>query len=110
MEDNTVEEIGPVEWTASLVGDRWTLLIIRDLESGCKRFSELQKSLARISPRTLSERLDRLEKKGFVTRRAYAEIPPRVEYTLTEMGKGLIPIIDAMRKYGETWLRKGVDR
>lgn len=106
MEAYAAEEYCPVEWTASLVGDRWTLLIIRDLESGCKRFTELQKSLIKISPRTLSERLGKLEEKGLVTRRAYAEIPPRVEYTLTETGKGLIPIIEAMRQYGETWLKK----
>jgi DNA-binding HxlR family transcriptional regulator len=106
MEAHTAEEYCPVEWTASLVGDRWTLLIIRDLESGCKRFSELQKSLVRISPRTLSERLAKLEGRGFVARRAYAETPPRVEYTLTEMGKGLLPVIEAMRRYGETWLKK----
>jgi DNA-binding HxlR family transcriptional regulator len=110
IENNTVDEVCPVEWTASLAGDRWTLLIIRDLESGRKRFNELQKSLLRISPRTLSERLGKLEKRGFVTRRAYAEIPPREEYMLTEMGNGLISIIEAMRKYGEAWSKRDVNR
>jgi DNA-binding HxlR family transcriptional regulator len=109
MEDDISEEICPVEQTARLIGDRWTPLIIRDLQDSCKRFGELQKSLAGISPRTLSERLGKLEAAGFVIRRAYAEIPPRVEYALTEKGKGLIAIIEAMRKYGETWLKKSAN-
>lgn len=98
------EPICPVELTARLVGDKWMLLIIRDLATGCKRFSVLQKSVNGISPRTLSDRLSALEEAGLIARRAYAEIPPRVEYSLTEMGQGLIPIIDAMRAYGERWL------
>jgi DNA-binding HxlR family transcriptional regulator len=93
-----------VERTARLVGDVWTLLIIRDLEHGCKRFGELQKSVTGISPRTLSQRLSAMESQGLITRHAYAEIPPRVEYTLTDMGLGLIPIINVMRTYGEQWL------
>jgi len=93
-----------VERTARLVGDAWTLLIVRDLEHGCRRFGQLQKSVSGISPRTLSDRLVMLEANGLITRRAYAEIPPRVEYSLTEKGTGLVPIIDAMRAYGEAYL------
>jgi DNA-binding HxlR family transcriptional regulator len=93
-----------VELTAKLVGDKWTLLIIRDLAEGCKRFGHLQKSVTGISPRTLSDRLSGLEEAGLITREAFAEIPPRVEYRLTEMGRGLIPVLDAMRAYGQQWL------
>lgn len=97
----------PVERTARLVGDKWSLLIIRDLVTGCKRFGELQKSLQGISPRTLSERLSKLEAEGLVKRQVYAEIPPRVEYSLTEKGEALVGLIEAMRAYGETWLGVG---
>lgn len=92
-----------VELTARLVGDKWTLLIVRDLADGCKRFSVLQRTVAGISPRTLSDRLSALESCGMITRVAYAEVPPRVEYSLTEMGRGLIPIIEAMREYGHKY-------
>lgn len=94
----------PVERTARLVGDKWTLLIIRDLVTGCRRFGELQKSLQGISSRTLSERLSRLEGEGLVSRRVYAEVPPRVEYSLTQKGEALVGLIEAMRQYGERWL------
>ncbi|MFQ6058586.1 MAG: winged helix-turn-helix transcriptional regulator [Anaerolineae bacterium] len=94
----------PVERTARLVSSKWTLLIIRDLIEGCKRFSELQKSLQGISPKTLSERLSTLEREGLVVRHVYAEVPPRVEYSLTEKGQALLPLIEAMRQYGERWL------
>lgn len=93
-----------VELTAKLVGDKWTLLIIRDLAGGCKRFSVLQKTVTGISPRTLSDRLSMLEQAGLITREAFPEVPPRVEYRLTEKGHGLIPVIDAMRSYGQQWL------
>jgi DNA-binding HxlR family transcriptional regulator len=93
-----------VELTAKLVGDKWTLLIIRDLAEGCKRFGVLQKSVTGISPRTLSDRLSSLEASGMITREAFAEIPPRVEYRLTDKGRGLIPVLEAIREYGETWL------
>jgi DNA-binding HxlR family transcriptional regulator len=89
------------------VGDKWTLLIIRDLVTGCKRFSELQKSLQGISSRTLSERLSKLESEGLVNRRVYAEVPPRVEYSLTEKGEALVGLIEAMREFGERWLAEG---
>ena len=103
-EENHGDRFCGVERTARLVGDAWVLLIIRDLEHGCQRFGQLQKSVTGISPRTLSDRLSMLEANGLITRRAYAEIPPRVEYSLTDKGSGLVPIIDAMRAYGEAFL------
>ncbi len=103
MEEHA-EEVCPVELAARLVGDKWILLIVRDLADGCRRFGELQKSVHGISPRTLSDRLSVLEKAGLVERRQYPEIPPRVEYSLTDKGRGLIPVIDAIRAYGMRWL------
>lgn len=105
-EDSKGQPFCGVERTARLVGDTWTLLIVRDLEHGCQRFGQLQKSVTGISPRTLSDRLAMLEANGLIARRAYAEIPPRVEYSLTEKGAGLVPIIDAMRAYGEAYLEE----
>ncbi|GAB4415686.1 MAG: helix-turn-helix domain-containing protein [Anaerolineae bacterium] len=94
----------PIARTARLIGDTWTLLIVRDLMRGHKRFGELQESLSGISPKTLSQRLKMLEAEGIVTRQAFAEIPPRVEYALTEKGQALIPIIEAMQDFGERFL------
>jgi DNA-binding HxlR family transcriptional regulator len=94
----------PIERTATLIGDRWTPLIVRDLAPGCRRFSELQRSLGGISPKTLSDRLRRLEEAGVVTRACFAEKPPRVEYRLTEKGLALLSIIESMREFGMTWL------
>ena len=94
----------PVCATADIVCGKWTLLVIRDLADGRSRFCELERSLAGISPRTLSERLDMLERQGVVIRRSYPESPPRVEYELTEKGRALLPIIREMRKFGRTWV------
>lgn len=94
----------PIEKIAKIIGDKWTLLILRDLGDGCKRFGELQKSVTGISPRTLSTRLRMLEQNGVLTRHVFAEIPPRVEYTLTEKGMALLPLIESMRQYGNKWL------
>jgi len=99
-----VDETCPVCLTAEIICGKWTLLLVRDLAEGCSRFSELERSLAGISPRTLSLRLRALEEAGIVERQTYAEVPPRVEYALTSKGKALLPIIDDMRSYGETWL------
>jgi DNA-binding HxlR family transcriptional regulator len=90
--------------TARIVSGKWTLLVLRDLAFGPCRFSELERSLAGISPRTLSQRLKTLEDEGIIERRAFAESPPRVEYHLTSKGRDLVPIVDAMRGYGERWL------
>src|SRR3954467_957345 len=94
----------PVCATAEIVCGKWTLLIIRDLAEGRSRFCELERSLAGISPRTLSLRLRALEEEGIVARQTFPEVPPRVEYALTDKGLALIPIIDAMRAYGRGWL------
>jgi DNA-binding HxlR family transcriptional regulator len=94
----------PVCATADLVCAKWTILVIRDLAGGCSRFCELERSLAGISPRTLSLRLRALEEEGIVDRRTYPEVPPRVEYELTDKGRALLPLIDDMRAYGREWL------
>jgi DNA-binding HxlR family transcriptional regulator len=97
----------PVARTAEIVSGKWTLLIIRDLTYGTQRFSELERSLEGISPKTLSERLSALEAQGVVSRRTYAEVPPKVEYSLTEKGHALASVIEAMRSYGKAWLDCG---
>src|SRR5687767_1825426 len=94
----------PVCRTADIVCGKWTLLVIRDLADGRARFCELERSLEGISPRTLSLRLRALEEAEIVTRRTFPEVPPRVEYQLTEKGRALVPIIDSMRRYGTEWL------
>jgi len=94
----------PVARTAEIISGKWTLLIIRDLASGVKRFNQLERSLHGISPKTLSERLRSLEEEGIIFRRTFAEVPPRVEYSLTEKGRDLVDLIESMRSYGERWL------
>ncbi len=94
----------PVCRTADVVCGKWTLLIIRDLADGRARFCELERSLQGISPRTLSLRLRALEEEGIVERRTFPEVPPRVEYALTEKGRALTPIVEDMRTYGRRWL------
>jgi DNA-binding HxlR family transcriptional regulator len=98
------EETCPVCRTAEVVCGKWTLLLVRDLADGCSRFCELERSLQGISPRTLSLRLRALEEEGIVERHTFSEVPPRVEYALTEKGRALLPIVDGMRAYGEEWL------
>jgi DNA-binding HxlR family transcriptional regulator len=97
----------PVLKTADIISGKWTILVLRDLSNGINRFSALERSLSGISPKTLSERLKGLEKAGVITRKSYAEVPPRVEYTLTPMGLDLIPLIEHMREYGTKWLSDG---
>jgi len=97
----------PVCRTAEIVCGKWTLLLVRDLSEGRSRFCELERSLAGISPRTLSLRLRALEEEGIVERHTFPEVPPRVEYALTDKGLALLPIVEDMRSYGERWL--GVD-
>ncbi|HSK49379.1 MAG TPA: helix-turn-helix domain-containing protein [Solirubrobacterales bacterium] len=94
----------PVCRTAEVVCGKWTLLVIRDLAAGSSRFCELERSLEGISPRTLSLRLRALEEEGVVERHTFPEVPPRVEYALTEKGRALVPLIDDMRRYGTKWL------
>src|SRR6266699_4368613 len=95
--DNT---ICPVARTAEIISGKWTLLIIRDLASGVKRFNQLERSLRGISPKTLSERLRSLEEEGIIIRQTFAEVPPRVEYSLTTRGQDLCDVIESMRIYG----------
>jgi DNA-binding HxlR family transcriptional regulator len=94
----------PVCRTAEIVCGKWTLLLVKDLAEGRSRFCELERSLGGISPRTLSLRLRALEEEGIVERQTYAEVPPRVEYALTEKGRALVPLIEDMRTYGQRWL------
>ena len=94
----------PVCATADIICGKWTILVIRDLAQGRSRFCELERSLAGISPRTLSLRLRALEEQGIVARATFPEVPPRVEYSLTSKGEALVPLIDDMRRYGSEWL------
>ena len=93
----------PVETTLTLIGDKWKVLILRDLLSGTKRFGELKKSVGSVSQKVLTAQLRDMEKSGLVHREVYAEVPPRVEYTLTELGYSLKPILDAMWTWGENY-------
>jgi DNA-binding HxlR family transcriptional regulator len=94
----------PVCRTAEIISGKWTLLVIRDLAEDNRRFCELERSLEGISPRTLSLRLRCLEDNGIVERHTYPEVPPRVEYALTDKGEALVPLIEDMRAYGKDWL------
>ena len=89
---------------AEIVGAKWTALLVHDLSEGPRRFSELRAACPGISPRTLSERLRALEHEEMIVRRSYAEAPPRVEYELTEKGRALLSIVEAMRRFGHEWL------
>lgn len=93
----------PVETTLSLIGDKWKVLILRDLMTGTKRFGELKKSIGTVSQKVLTSQLRAMEESGLVNRRVYAEVPPRVEYSLTELGLSLKPILDAMLSWGESY-------
>ena len=90
--------------TADLIALKWTPLIVHDLSEGPRRFMQLEHACPGISPRTLSERLDMLERQGVVLRRSYPESPPRVEYELTEKGRALLPVIREMRRFGRSWM------
>ncbi len=94
----------PLTRTIRLIGDTWTLMIVYKLMSGPKRFGELLEALGNVSPKTVSQRLKMLEQAQFVHRQAYAEIPPRVVYRLTEKGQALVDIIAAMQEFGERYL------
>ena len=91
----------PVETTLMLISDKWKVLILRDLLTGTKRFGELKKSVGRVTQKVLTAQLRQMEQSGLVNRKVYAEVPPRVEYTLTELGYSLKPILDAMWSWGE---------
>ena len=91
----------PVETTLMLIGDKWKVLILRDLLPGTKRFGELKKSIGTVSQKVLTAQLRDMERNGLVNRKVYPEVPPRVEYSLTELGRSLKPILDAMCDWGE---------
>ena len=91
----------PIEATLSFISDKWKILILRDLLTGTKRFGELKKSIGSISQKVLTANLRSMEDDGLLTRKIFAEVPPRVEYTLTERGRSLAPIIEAMRTWGK---------
>ena len=93
----------PVARTLDVVGERWTILILRDLSWGRRKFSELSASLQGISSNLLSDRLKKLEQSGMVEQVAYSAHPPRFDYKLTAKGKAFVPVLVAMRKYGEAW-------
>lgn len=91
----------PVETTLTLIGDKWKVLILRDLLTGTKRFGELKKSIGNVSQKVLTAQLRDMEDSGLIDRKVYAEVPPKVEYSLTELGHSLEPILDAMKNWGE---------
>lgn len=97
-------EFCPVAEAARLLGDKWTLIIVRDLATGPRRFKELEQSGEGISPSILASRLRELEQQGIVTRTSFNEIPPRVEYSLTQKGRDALPVVEALRTYGTRWL------
>ena len=96
----------PVETTLTLIGDKWKVLILRDLLPGTKRFGELKKSIGSVSQKVLTAQLRDMEESGLLSRKVYAEVPPRVEYTLTDLGYSLKPILDAMWNGGEEYKAK----
>ena len=97
----------PVELTLLLISNKWKVLIIRDLLEGTKRFSELKKSITNISQKVLTSNLREMEENELLTRKVYPEVPPRVEYTLTDIGYSLKPLLDDMDKWG-AWYRNEV--
>jgi DNA-binding HxlR family transcriptional regulator len=96
-------KIGCIASAMEIIGNKWTALILRDLASGSSRFCNLEKSVGKINPRTLSQRLDDLEAHGIITKQTFAEVPPRTEYTLTAKGRDLIPVLEAMAIWGDKY-------
>ncbi len=96
----------PVETTLTLISDKWKVLIIRDLLPGTKRFGELKKSIGSVSQKVLTAQLRQMEESGLLTRTVYPEVPPRVEYTLTELGQSLRPVLEALKNWGEEYKAK----
>lgn len=93
----------PVETTLTLISDKWKVLILRDLMPGTKRFGELKKSIGTVTQKVLTAQLRQMEASGLLTRTVYAEVPPRVEYTLTDLGRSLQPVLDAMEAWGKAY-------
>lgn len=99
----TVLPACPVETTLTLIGDKWKVLILRDLRGGTKRFGELRRSLSGISQKVLTSNLRDMESSGLILREVFPEVPPRVEYALTDLGESMMPILDAMASWGEEY-------
>ena len=93
----------PVETTLTLISDKWKVLILRDLMPGTKRFGELKKSIGTVTQKVLTAQLRQMEASGLLTHTVYAEVPPRVEYTLTDLGRSLRPVLDAMEAWGKAY-------
>ena len=93
----------PVGTTLTLIRDNWKVLILRDLMPGTKRFGELKKSIGTVTQKVLTAQLRQMEASGLLTRTVYAEVPPRVEYTLTDLGRSLRPVLDAMEAWGKAY-------
>ena len=113
QEDGVVNEktlpACPVETTLTLISDKWKVLIIRDLLPGTKRFGELKKSIGSVSQKVLTSQLRQMEESGLLTRTVYPEVPPQVEYTLTELGQSLRPVLDALWNWGNNYKEKMTD-
>ena len=105
-----IDVLPPVETTLILIGDKWKVLILRDLLQGTRRFGELKKSIGSVSQKVLTAKLRDMEENGLVHREVYAEVPPKVEYSLTELGQSLRPILDAMWKWGEEYKKGAAGR
>ena len=105
VEKNSMADLPacPVETTLTLISSRWKVLILRDLLTGTKRFGELQRTVGHVSQKMLTQSLRQMEADGLLTRTVYPEVPPRVEYSLTELGFSLKPILDAMWAWGESY-------
>lgn len=106
MDTQTEEKVlpdCPVETTLTLIGNKWKVLILRDLMPGAKRFSELKRSIGHVSQKVLTAQLRDMEENGLVNRKVFAEVPPRVEYSLTELGQSLKPILDTLQNWGKAY-------
>lgn len=100
-------QVGCIESAMQIIGNKWTALILRDLMNGPSRFCELEKSVGHINPRTLSQRLDDLEETGIINRKSFAEVPPRCEYSLTDKGRDLLPVLKQMAAWGNKYNAAG---
>lgn len=96
-------QVGCIASAMQIIGNKWTALILRDLMNGPSRFCELEKSVGNINPRTLSQRLDDLQEAGIINRQSFAEVPPRCEYSLTEKGRDLLPVLKQMAAWGNKY-------
>jgi len=97
---------GCIASAMQVIGNKWTALILRDLTDGTRRFSELERSITGMSPRTLSQRLDDLEAHGIITKQSFSEVPPRIEYVLTQKGRDLVPVLKQMASWGTKYYTK----